>query len=507
MNRRNFLRLLGLVCAPMSLSNCALTSNKDAGLQEGQWVNDIHSQLNPTWVRGITRVNDIDEVRSLVKKANANGSTLSVCGARHAMGGQQFGTDSVLIDTSSLSRVLAFDRERGLVTVEAGIDWPQLIRFLIKSQKGSSNQWAINQKQTGADHLTIGGAVAANIHGRGLKMKPFIGDIESIHIMTADGELRECSRLKNSDLFRLAVGGYGLFGFVYSVTIRLARREKLERIVTLTTIDEVPELFAARIRDGFMYGDFQYAINERNDDFLRRGICACYRPVPFDTAIPEGQRELSESDRKKLIEYAHNDEDEAFQLYSEHYLATNGQIYWSDLSQLGPYFPNYHYGLDIWKTGALATEIISELYVPLEKLPEFMKEAASILRKRHADVIYGTVRLIARDDESYLAWAKKDYACIIFNLHTIHSPEGVAHIAESFRLLIDAAAQREGSYFLTYHKFARKDQVLACYPELPEFLRLKKYYDPKEIWISDWYRHYRAMFSSPFSSPPVPQGA
>jgi hypothetical protein len=33
--------------------------------------------------------------------------------------------------------------------------------------------------------------------------------------------------------------------------------------------------------------------------------------------------------------------------------------------------------------------------------------------------------------------------------------------------------------------------VKACYPQFPEFLRLKRAYDPKERFQSDWYRHYR----------------
>ena len=40
------------------------------------------------------------------------------------------------------------------------------------------------------------------------------------------------------------------------------------------------------------------------------------------------------------------------------------------------------------------------------------------------DVIYGTVRLIERDDESFLAWARDRWACVIFNLHTVHTRRG-----------------------------------------------------------------------------------
>jgi FAD/FMN-containing dehydrogenase len=108
--------------------------------------------------------------------------------------------------------------------------------------------------------------------------------------------------------------------------------------------------------------------------------------------------------------------------------------------------------------------------------------------------IYGTVRLIERDDESFLAWAKDAYACIIFNLHIEHTADGVARAADAFRRLINLGIKHGGRYYLTYHKHATREQVEACYPEFPEFLRLKRRYDPQELFQSDWYLHYREMF-------------
>jgi len=52
-----------------------------------------------------------------------------------------------------------------------------------------------------------------------------------------------------------------------------------------------------------------------------------------------------------------------------------------------------------------------------------------------------------------------------------------------------------GSYYLTYHRWATRRQVEACYPQFVDFLRLKRKYDPDERFQSDWYRHYRAMFA------------
>jgi hypothetical protein len=48
-------------------------------------------------------------------------------------------------------------------------------------------------------------------------------------------------------------------------------------------------------------------------------------------------------------------------------------------------------------------------------------------------MIYGTVRLTEKDDESFVAWAKQPYACIIFNLVTLHPPNGIEASARSFR--------------------------------------------------------------------------
>jgi len=80
------------------------------------------------------------------------------------MGGQQFGTDTLLVDVRKLNRVLHLDGERGIVEAEAGIEWPELIRDYLALQTGSGKPWGIAQKQTGADRITLSGTIAANAH-------------------------------------------------------------------------------------------------------------------------------------------------------------------------------------------------------------------------------------------------------------------------------------------------------------------------------------------------------
>jgi FAD/FMN-containing dehydrogenase len=163
---------------------------------------------------------------------------------------------------------------------------------------------------------------------------------------------------------------------------------------------------------------------------------------------------------------------------------------------MSTYLDGYHARLDRQRgVNDRATEMITEIYVPRPALPSFMAEVAAAFRTNGVPIVYGTVRLIEQDDESVLAWAKQPYACIIFNLHVVHTPEGLARAAEAFRGLIDMGVKRGGRYYLTYHRHARRDQVEACYPQLAEFLRLKRKYDPEERFQSEWYRHYMQMFA------------
>ncbi len=310
------------------------------------WVNDTHSALNRTAVARVLEPRSVDEVIAAVRNARGRGEPLAVSGARHAMGGQQFLGGSQLLDMRKLAGVRWFDRAAALFEVEAGITWPDLIRGYLNLQRGPGPAYGIRQKQTGADRLTLGGAVAANIHGRGLTSQPFVADIEGLEVVTPAGELVRCSREENASLFRHVVGGYGLFGVVTAVTLRLVPRVKVERRVARLEIEELVDAFDERIAQGHLYGDFQFATAQHSADFLRTGVLSSYRPLDSDRPIPDGQRRLSQQDWNELLTLAHRDKRAAFQKFTDFNLATHGQLYWSDTHQLNLYLEDYHGALD-----------------------------------------------------------------------------------------------------------------------------------------------------------------
>jgi FAD/FMN-containing dehydrogenase len=479
---------------------CTLTLNSSGQRQKTgplPQLNDVHARLNdsrPSLHRKPTSAGDVFETLRLAKR---RGLSVAIAGGRHAMGGQQFLDGGCVLDMRNLNRIVHFDYDCGLITVEAGATWPELMRGYLSLQAGLPRQWGIRQKQTGADSLTIGGAIAANIHGRGLDCAPFSADVESLQLVTPAGEIVTCSRRCQPELFSLVVGGYGLFGVVLTVTLRLVSRQKVERVVTLSTLPEIMSAFKTRTETGFLYGDFQFATDPNMPGFLRDGVFSCYRPVDNTTPILPNQIRLSQADWRRLLYLAHVNKRRAFMEFADFYLQSSGQIYWSDTHQLNIYLDNYHFALDQHLEAQIpGTEMITELYAPRARLVEMMAGIRGDFLRDQVEFIYGTIRLIKKDCDAFLKWAKDDYACVIFNLHVDHDSAGLARARLAFQRLIDRAIEFGGSYFLTYHRHATREQLLQCYPEFPEFLRRKHEWDPGERFSSDWFRHYDSLFSA-----------
>lgn len=447
-------------------------------------LNDIHGRMNPTRVARVAQPAHESEVQRLV--AGASGP---VCmgGGMHAMGGHQLLEGALHLDMTGLAGVVELDEEQGLARVRAGTMWPRVIDE-IRAMNSSERQWGIRQKQTGASELTIGGAVAANIHGRGLRMAPFVSDVEAIKVVMGTGEVVAASRDRDPDLFRHVIGGYGVYGVVTEVTLRLSPRGVVRRVVDLTTRDEIIARMDEEAEAGTLYGDFQFATDHASPDFLRLGIFSRYRPEPEKTPIPEGQRRFTPELWIELLRLARTQRSEAFRRYAEFYASTSGQVYHTDTHQLSTYVPRYHDHLADLPAEAQGSEIITELYVPRHELAAFLAEAGEALRSHGAPLTYGTVRLIEPERETALPWARARWACVIFNLLTPLSPEGIERSAGAFRALIDLALARRGSFYLTYHRFATARQLLAAYQELPRAIEAKERLDPLGRFSSAWWR-------------------
>jgi FAD/FMN-containing dehydrogenase len=115
------------------------------------------------------------------------------------------------VDAARLDRVLGVDAKRGLVEVQSGASWKSLAAHLRPADPRA--------REVRTTRATIGASLAWNAAGP--DGRPTVSHVESFTMVTPEGQLRRIDRINNPSLFSLVVGGLGLFGALYSVTLRL----------------------------------------------------------------------------------------------------------------------------------------------------------------------------------------------------------------------------------------------------------------------------------------------
>ena len=83
---------------------------------------------------------------------------------------------------------------------------------------------------------------------------------------------------------------------------------------------------------------------------------------------------------------------------------------------------------------------------------------------------------------------------MIFTPHTSRETKALQKTADTCRQLMRAATHRGGSFYLTYNRFATRDDLFRAYPQFAEFLAMKRKYDPFDTLQSEWYRHYKGLY-------------
>ena len=267
-----------------------------------------------------------------------------------------------------LDRVLWSDTSRGLIEVQSAVTWMALAARLRPGDLAIAGGRATR--------ATVGESVARN--AAGLDGTPAVQHIEALAMISPDGQLRRVSRLHHPELFTLAIGGHGLFGPVYSITLRL---ESLSRALVATPAPRLP------------------------------------------------------------------------------------------------------------RTGARPLQLL----VPPEQLDAFMVDVRALCRQWRTGIGEPCLRIVHRDDETFLRWAPREYAEITLLLEKGGALGRAVRLAQVRRELIDLAIACGGSFPIACTPEATREQVLACYPQLEKFLAEQRRSDPTDRWANDWLRHHRGL--------------
>lgn len=153
-------------------------------------------------------------------------------------------------DMGVFTRILAFDPNSGSIRVEAGITFGDLLSFLV------SRGWWL-PVCPGYSLITIGGAIAANIHGKGPASDGIFEDwVQSLVLFHPSHGYQHLSRTDGARVFWLTLGGLGLTGVIVEATLRIERLPRSQVSVSrraVASFEETIELLLAGDGARFQY--------------------------------------------------------------------------------------------------------------------------------------------------------------------------------------------------------------------------------------------------------------
>ncbi|HXC30326.1 MAG TPA: FAD-binding oxidoreductase [Stellaceae bacterium] len=172
----------------------------------GRVLRARHAVARPHWR---------DELPGLIREGTEAGRKLLTVGLGRSYGDSGLNPDGAVIDMRGLDRAIAFDPETRVLRAEAGISLDALLGILVP-------RGFFLPVTPGTRFVTLGGAVANDVHGKNHHRAGTIGRwVRRLGLMRSDGGTLELGSDDNAGLFAATIGGLGLTGLIAWVEIEV----------------------------------------------------------------------------------------------------------------------------------------------------------------------------------------------------------------------------------------------------------------------------------------------
>jgi len=163
--------------------------------------------------------------------------TLIARGQGRSYGDAALNENGRVILTERIDRMLALDLKQGILKAEAGVTLANILPVIVKQG------WFL-PVTPGTKFVSLGGCVAADVHGKNHHHDGSFGDhVLAIDLILADGSHTTCSATENADIFWATVGGMGLTGIISEVTLKLIPIQTSKVMVTHRAASNIDQLF------------------------------------------------------------------------------------------------------------------------------------------------------------------------------------------------------------------------------------------------------------------------
>ncbi len=396
-------------------------------------------------------------------------------GAGHSLGDAAQRAGGRVIRTSALNGLVAFDDERGTVTVQAGMSLGELMRLVVP------RGWLPAALPT-TRFVTVGGAIAFDVHGRNQHSDGSFADhVNSIRLLGP----RAASTLgpaDSPDVFWATAGGMGLTGVVLEATLRLTRIESTQMLVQTQRItdldDAMVKLTAADGRSRYSAAWIDCLASGRSRG---RGVLVSADHATRDQAhnLRGGDSlDFSLGPRVRLPKRLPS------LLRGPGARALNEAIYrrapvraQQNLQPLGRYF-HLHDRVENWfgLTGRRGF-VEYQFVVPLER-DDLVREAIERLSASSVGPFFAVLKRFGRASSGALSFPMPGWMLAL----DIPLRPG---LAQELNALDGAVAEAGGRIYLAKDARLRPDVVAAMYSGLPRWRSARERIDPDGVLCSD----------------------
>src|SRR6516162_1498518 len=448
-------------------------------------INDA-SRLNPTSVarqialKAAPSDDVVGRIRQEIASAAAEGRPFAIGTARHSMGGQSIPKDGVAITLTGGH--IDVDRAQMIFRVGAGMRWFEVIRAL------DAQGFSPAVMQSNSD-FGVGSTFCVNSHGWPTRYGPFGATVRSVQIVMADGQLAECSRTKNAELFALAMGGYGLFGAVVDVELDMVPNALLEPSYVRMDPSRFADTFIKTIETDLSVKMAYGRLSVARESLFDEALMISYRPAatqpsPLPAVVDHGA----------LTGFSRD----VYRLQTGREWAKN--LRWFMEASVSPSIAGaatrntlmVEPVVNLAAGDRTRTDILHEYFVPPDRFTGFVELCRAIIPKTKAEFLNVTLRYVDTDPVAVLAYAPQKRIAAVMSFSQEISAEGEADMMTMTEALIEGVKGLGGAFYLPYRLHARRDQVRSIYPRTEEFVAAKRKLDPSLVFRNMMWDAYFA---------------
>lgn len=455
-------------------------------LFQNQFSNPVvedQSRLLQVKMKSIESADNEEKIRKIIVDAKRNDEKISIAGMQHSQGGQTLYPGGILLDMKAYNKILHFDEEKKLITVQSGVTWDDIQKYI--------NPYDLALKVSQSQNIfTVGGSLSVNVHGRDIRHQGLIETIESFRLLNADGEITQVSREENAELFHLVIGGYGLFGVILDVTLHLTDNELYQVETKSLSYDEYSNYFATIVLENPAVKMHLARISVAPSSFLTKMYVTDYHHVNDQTQLGEYTSLKRDSiiaipklflGLSRINDWGKNMFWTTQEGYNERidgsYISRNN-VMRSDST-----FMNYD--------SVSNTEVLQEYFVPVDQYTHYIDSLREELQDEpDFNLLNITVRYVEKNESAVMSYAKDDMFALVLLINQGKSEESIEATSLVIRKMIDITLKHEGSYYLPYYSYPSKAQLEEAYPRSKEFFDMKEKYDPDERFMNLFYKEY-----------------